>query len=514
MPKLCLLDDPLIRVRTGDRTLERLDLPAILAGLGAGAIADFPALRPHQFHAWHAFLVQLAALALTGAGQESTRGDPAWWRARLLDLGGGRPGPWCLVEPDLAQPAFLQPPVPERSLEGFQPPVRYPDDLDMLVTAKNHDVKRSQIYRSEPEHWIFALLTLQTMDGYPGRDNYGIARMNGGQSNRPAVSLAPGLDWPSRFNHDLAALLADRDRLLQAGYGYRAAGGRSLLWLEPWDGLTSLPVSDCDPFFIEICRRVRLEGEGERLVARCKPTKCQRLDAKALNGDTGDAWTPTTQDGDKVKSLTVDASGFSYDRASRLLLEDGYRGGAAQRRIPEVGDEAWFLAWALTRGQGKTEGMHDRMVPLPSRVRARLGTAEGRQGLASLARRRVLTVKDVAKSVLRPALLALMQEGKERLDFKDRRPEPWLRRLDAAVDRIFFDRLWEDADRAPEDADRRWSAELLDLARDCLKDAIRAAPHAAVRRLRAISAAERIFEGAARKHLPAAFAPVEEIPSP
>ncbi len=36
----------------------------ILAALSADAVVAFPALRPHQRQAWHAFLVQVAAMAL------------------------------------------------------------------------------------------------------------------------------------------------------------------------------------------------------------------------------------------------------------------------------------------------------------------------------------------------------------------------------------------------------------------------------------------------------------------
>ena len=60
-----LLDEALIRwrcVAQGD--LHHSSLPALLAALAADTVRDFPALRPHQRHPWHAFLSQLAAIAL------------------------------------------------------------------------------------------------------------------------------------------------------------------------------------------------------------------------------------------------------------------------------------------------------------------------------------------------------------------------------------------------------------------------------------------------------------------
>jgi CRISPR system Cascade subunit CasA len=49
-----------------------------------------------------------------------------------------------------------------------------------------------------PEHWFYALLTLQTMQGFLGAGNYGISRMNGGFASRPSVGLAPSDRWGMR----------------------------------------------------------------------------------------------------------------------------------------------------------------------------------------------------------------------------------------------------------------------------------------------------------------------------
>jgi len=49
--------------------LGSLTLPGTLAALARDEVDDFPALRAHQGMFWHMFLVQLAALALHGAGE-------------------------------------------------------------------------------------------------------------------------------------------------------------------------------------------------------------------------------------------------------------------------------------------------------------------------------------------------------------------------------------------------------------------------------------------------------------
>ncbi len=54
-----ILTEPLIGlVKTGDFRAE-VSLPDVYAALMADQIESFPALRPHQRHAWHAFLVQV-----------------------------------------------------------------------------------------------------------------------------------------------------------------------------------------------------------------------------------------------------------------------------------------------------------------------------------------------------------------------------------------------------------------------------------------------------------------------
>src|SRR5690625_5498140 len=125
----------------------------------------------------------------------------------------------------------------------------------MLVTSKNHDVKGSRIVRPDPEHLLFALLNLQSMECFLGRGNYGIARMNGGLGNRPLVGISTGKSWGVLFERDMKVLLANRSSLFEM----YSPQGFTLLWLPTWNGekKDAIPIWDCDPYFIEICRRVR-----------------------------------------------------------------------------------------------------------------------------------------------------------------------------------------------------------------------------------------------------------------
>jgi len=58
-----LLHDALLSVTPpSGRPAGRMTLPGLLAALVREEVGDFPALRPHQRHVWHAFLVQIGAL--------------------------------------------------------------------------------------------------------------------------------------------------------------------------------------------------------------------------------------------------------------------------------------------------------------------------------------------------------------------------------------------------------------------------------------------------------------------
>lgn len=119
--------------------------------------------------------------------------------ALLLALSGGEAGPWALSGPD-DKPAFMQPPAPK----GLNwTPVATPDALDLLITSRNHDLKQQIARHAEPQDWVFALVSLQTSEGYGGAGNNGIARMNGGSSSRPllGISLLP-MPCQRQYNRD------------------------------------------------------------------------------------------------------------------------------------------------------------------------------------------------------------------------------------------------------------------------------------------------------------------------
>ncbi len=501
-----LLTESLLQVRLGDGNLKLTSLPGLLAQLSAGEdIIEFPRVRLHQQHAFHAFLVQLAAIALHYVSINEPPHSSATWLELLRGLTGNRDEPFYLFVEDFKKPAFLQPPIRER--EGdYKNKIKTPDALDVLITAKNHDLKSSRAMQALPEYWIHSLIALQTMEGFSGRDNYGIARMNGGLGSRPCVTRLPGFSSGARFRRDLVVLQTERENIIES-YGYAGDKGIALLWLEPWNGTTSLDLALCDPYFIEICRRVRLVEEKGRLQGRMAASKVPRIAAAERKGDVGDPWTPVKRDG---TSLTVSRSGFDYKRTKDLLLEgEDYHPSPTQASAGE--DEPYFYACVLVRGQGKTEGFHERLLPLPKNVRLllRRETQDERERLAKLARQRVDDVALLKNKILKPALQALIQAGPDhhlpgpdKIDFTDNRPMRWLQELEQEIDRIFFDRLFRDMDLSTETRDTCWHQELRQMATTILARAEQQVPLPSVRRYRALTVASRILHGALRKHFP------------
>jgi CRISPR system Cascade subunit CasA len=186
-----LLTDPLLPILSARAERRLVDLPTLLAAYADDRVLDLAFLRPHQRADWHSFCVQLAALALHRASPDVVVNDAEPWRESLRRLTAAWPDdePWRLVVDDVTKPAFMQPPVPPGSADPHRTPIHTADDLDVLVTAKNHGVKQGIGIDASPAAWIAALVLLQTTGGFLGAGNYGIARMNGGFATRPFVGL-------------------------------------------------------------------------------------------------------------------------------------------------------------------------------------------------------------------------------------------------------------------------------------------------------------------------------------
>jgi CRISPR system Cascade subunit CasA len=479
-----LLVDPLLSWRDAGHRRAQTTLPGVLARLATGELSDFPRVRPHQLEPWCMFLTQLAAIALRRAGKSDPRQSEEDWRQLLLALTQGQNEGWTLVVDDLSKGAFFQPPVPEGSIESWNE-CEFPDDVDVLRTAKSHDVKRSLLHGDEGEPWVYSLCTLQTTQGYFGAGYTWITRMNGAYGNRARLGLSSDQALASRFRRDVTVLLESWERLLQRGY---REDGVALVWLEPWDGNRSLAMHDLAPHFVEICWRIRCRAERAAITCAYTTVKARRCIPEVSNGDVGDPWIPVARDG---KALTVAASGFNYRLLSKVLFENDFEPAAAQVPRLDDGDPVFFIGSALARGQGRTEGLHQRTIRLAGEIRRRLGIEDAKATVGVRSARRVASVSTMRSRVLFPALKQLSAGGVVPSDS-----------LDDRVDEMFFEHLSETLSMSDEDARVTFERRVAEIAWDELQRAIEHSSAGDAKRLRAITAAERTFQACLRKHFP------------
>ena len=503
-----LLTDRLIRVSYSDGSSGKLSLPEIFAALDR--VDAFPALRPHQRHPWHAFLVQLGALAMHKSGITQLPDNAVSWKKAIRNLTAARfpqDEPWHLVVEDVAKPAFMQPPAnsADRYVD-YKGKVESPDKLDILLTSKNHDLKSAVATNCGFDDWIFSLISLQTTEGFSGKDNYGISRMNGGLGCRPAFSITPSVHPGAHAQRDIVALLEHRDQLLDDIFAFQD-DGIALLWLVAWDGAITelLPLSALDPYYIEICRRVRLRDAGNGLAGVRATSKAPRVAAKALKGRTGDPWTPFNIK--EHKSLTLAGGGFTYQRIADYFTSKNWRKPLlCMPTDTEIrsSDDMYLIARSLVRGQGRTEGYHERVIPLSARtVGHAFGHRAGMSKLGEIAKSRIEEIKLIQR-ILRHAVWTFASGGKSDGVNDEVRAlaNPWANKLDEIIDSSFFQDLQEefelDSDDARQSNRNQWRHRTIENARKILRLAQESLPCPTVQRYRAHVRADAVFEGRIR----------------
>ncbi len=419
-----LLTDSLFRVVT-EKGPERLSLPALLAGLGKRSIRHLVGIQRHQHDAFHVFLCYLAGAVLARSGSQNPVQDEAFWQKGLLGL-TGKVGDdaWQLISDSDTKPAFMQPPL----LGDKRKPssvMNTPDQLDLLVTTKDHDLKMARATAAEMDIWIYALINLQTADGYHGVGNHGISRMNSGFGNRAVVELCRDRRLCNRWIDAVERLIEHREYVLGESFGYDPTG-LVLVWIKPWDGNTSLRLSDLDPFYIEICRRIRLRGSDIIESAEFYPSRQPRISAGELKGVVGDPWLPVDLKGGSQakdggpKALTFPPMGITAEHMRRLLFEDGLQTSVLQKPSPGWKDDLWLSASVLVRGQGITEGFHSWEVQIPEQKTMRIfRKSSKRDTLEKLSREAIDSAAKMQYRILKPAIYAYVLGAPEKLDLDD-----------------------------------------------------------------------------------------------
>lgn len=495
-----------------------MTLPGLLAALARDEVDSFPALRPHQGPSWHMFLVQLGAFALRRAGLIEIPEDENAWATVLRNLTSDFDDdePWHLVVDDWTKPAFLQPPVPDGvTLDGS---VLTADGLDLLITSRNHDIKQAVARQGQSDDWLFALLSVQTGDGYGGaRGGYqGIVRMNGGSSSRPMLTLAPlpksgeKIMTPrlgSRFRRDVTVLLATYEKEIEK-YDFYSESGIGLTWLAPWPNGDQLQLNELDIWFIEVCRRIRLTHSKAGLSAVKGMSTATRINAKHLKGALGDPFAPVHII--EQKSLTISSRDFDYSTLIELLLSGDWQ--LPLLAIPADGDGETMalVAEAIGRGNSKTEGFKSRILPISGKFSLALGV--NRQKLHEVAQSLTKTITVFNKAIGDSLSLAAAQGVR---DNRNKSHYVYTREaqnhFDRAVDGIFFEHLWarldaqDEGSAAVDAAKLNFARNLYDLALTAFETALPGVPCAGMFRPRAESRARSAFIGSVRYHHPELF---------
>lgn len=483
----------------------QLSLPAAFAALMSDNIDYFPNIRPFQRHPWHAFLSQVGALALINAATTKPPKRAPDWRYLLLDLVPEYPNsePWRLIVDDPSLPALLQPPASD--ISEYKTKAVAPDEIDVVITSKNLKHKMAAAANAAPEDWIYALVSAQTQDGFSGVGNYGVYRMNGGLGSRCGVSLAPSLRPGAAVRRDIEALAA-----LYAGV--KPSRLISLLWTLPWNGSKADSingVAGLHPLCVEICRRLRLISEPDGIRALKATSRAPRVAAKDLKGDVSDPWTPISRA--ERKSLSVSARGFNRRLIFDLMTQERWELPHLAKPSPqELNDgDLTLVLRAIARGQGKTEGYHERFVPIGMRARAAIADPDSSDMIelrAIIAER--AEIADAARRIASHAIYLRAASGDADMSIRqDDKAAKHLSDLAAAIDDLLLiDALAEMEEPDKESKDARRAAfiqSLADLARRALAQARAEIPLPASARRKADAVSQDALENRlARELLP------------
>jgi CRISPR system Cascade subunit CasA len=315
---------------------KRCTLPGIYRLLQEDEVESFARIQSHQKQAWHCFLAQLGAVATEDRSMPETE---AGWREALLSQASEEA--WNLQTDNLDKPAFMQPPVPEDSIEDWDE--LHVTEYDVPVLSKNHALKKHRMHDPKPEHWAYMLVNVQTNDSGWGRGKYPTSRMNSGYGSRPFFTITPSLRPGEWILHDIKRMHAYRKEMAER-LGYESEIP-PLLWTFPWDGIEEeFCLTQMHPWYIDCPRRIRYKNGKWRQTG----TDGTRVGG-VTKGRTGDPWAPVDIDDNKV--LNPQRRDFQYRRLQKILFGSNYRRPITFRDVPK----GYIVCHALTPDQFERE---------------------------------------------------------------------------------------------------------------------------------------------------------------
>lgn len=458
---MSILTEPIFTTST-DTGVEELTLPGVYERLAQDRVEGFTKLQAHQRQGWHCFLAQLGAIATETNGSLPSQEEQ--WREVLGELAPEEA--WQMKTNDLDKPAFMQPPVPEESLEDFSE--IHVGKYDVPVLSKNHALKGERLHHPRPEHWAFMLVNVQTMESSWGRGKYPTSRVNGGYAARSFFGLTPSLRLGPWIMRDIKVLFEHVGEI-EERYGYERER-HPLLWTLPWDGEEQLEMESLHPLYIDCCRRIR---QGDTWMQT--GTKGTRVKG-VVDGQTGDPWAPVDTSENKV--LNPQRRDFQYRRLAQILFGGDYRrpisftdtteGYVVCRAMtPSETNREYHLQRVIPFSNASSEGFFDEGSPVAEEAQRRVERAGGAASI--LANTLYLLLRDDQAHERKPG-----EERRRVADLSERQ-----RQLDAfhsRVDERFFDRLFEASSMSDDERFTFWDDVLKDALERQLEQALEICP--------------------------------------
>jgi CRISPR system Cascade subunit CasA len=255
------------------------------------------------------------------------------------------------------------------------------------------------------------------------------------------------------------------------------------------------------PWFIEICRRVRLyHGAKGRISARTVGSVRALVEAKHLRGHIGDPWIPVS----KGEDPAAFNSSPTYQKVSAVLFADDWLRPILLEWHDGIDRLPMRVRFDVTvRGQGTTGGQHLREVPIDNdRRRAFLFDSAERDRLAKIAGQMMKDASTLNSPIIKTSHVTLIKGGASKVRLDDPASdwvEHWLKAADKRIEEEFFEYLFELAGTGDH---QRWGSFLRRLAKQIFDAAARTVPISGVRRLKALAVAERRLWGGFRTYLP------------
>ena len=300
--------------------------------------------------------------------------------------------------------------------------------------------------------------------------------------------------------------------------------GIALLWTVPWDGTKAEPLllTEMEPFYIEICRRIRMRWSANELSAVRAKSEVGGKRLVDVKGLTGDPWAPISNianaQGTPHKFLDWEYK-FGYARVVAGLTSPDWKQPYLLRLAQfdkGFNGDMILVARGMIRSEGLrlvTKGYHERIIPIRRKLRSaigrRAGSGDAMDDVGRIANERIKQAA-IVQGLLKESIETFIVQGQiprlRKLTEDDRRRvRNYSSELDAIIDSTFFEDLQVEFEE--DDADERdrirnkWLLNdkdddgVINHARHILADAQDALPCRTLQRYRARVRSDSVFKG-------------------